>query len=97
MPKATRTLLTSLAEPDGLANLITNMGVEKCQNAAPAYREATEYALEAFDLAHVGLYIDAGHAGWLGWDGNLPLTAELYAELWANAGKPKSTRGIITK
>ncbi|KAH6669624.1 exoglucanase-6A [Plectosphaerella plurivora] len=83
-------------EPDGLANLITNLGVEKCANAASAYRESTEYALEAFDLANVGLYIDAGHAGWLGWDGNLPLTAELYGELYRNAGSPKSTRGIVT-
>lgn len=72
------------------------MAVERCQVAAPAYREATEYALAAFDLAHVAVYIDAGHAGWLGWDGNLPLTAELYAELYQNAGSPASTRGIIT-
>lgn len=61
-----------------------------------AYRESTEYALAALDMAHVALYIDAGHAGWLGWDGNLPLTAELYAELYRNAGSPKSTRGLVT-
>ncbi|KAM0329517.1 hypothetical protein ACHAQA_004826 [Verticillium albo-atrum] len=83
-------------EPDGLANLITNMGVEKCVNAAPAYREATEYALAALDFANVAIYIDAGHAGWLGWDGNLQPTAELYAELYKNAGSPKAVRGIVT-
>ncbi|KEY72263.1 hypothetical protein S7711_00262 [Stachybotrys chartarum IBT 7711] len=83
-------------EPDGLANLITNMGVEACAIASPAYREATEYALAALDLPHVAVYLDAGHAGWLGWDGNLPLTAELYAELYHNAGSPNSTRGLVT-
>lgn len=72
------------------------MEVEKCANAAPAYREATEYALAALDFPNVGLYIDAGHAGWLGWDGNLPLTAELYAELYRNAGSPASTRGLVS-
>jgi cellulose 1,4-beta-cellobiosidase len=83
-------------EPDGLANLITNMGVEKCANAASAYRESTEYALAALDLENVGLYIDAGHAGWLGWGANLEPTAQVYGELYKAAGSPKSTRGLVT-
>jgi cellulose 1,4-beta-cellobiosidase len=83
-------------EPDGLANLVTNMGVEKCQGAAPAYRESTEYALAALDLPNVAVYIDAGHAGWLGWPANLGPTAEIYAEIYKNAGSPKSTRGLVT-
>ncbi|KAF3359109.1 hypothetical protein VdG1_02671 [Verticillium dahliae VDG1] len=83
-------------EPDGLANLVTNMAVEKCANAASAYREATEYGLAALNFANVAIYIDAGHAGWLGWDGNLQPTAELYAELYKNAGSPKAVRGVVT-
>jgi cellulose 1,4-beta-cellobiosidase len=83
-------------EPDGLANLITNMGVPKCSNAASAYRESTEYALAALDLPNVAVYLDAGHAGWLGWEANLPPTAQVYAEIYKSAGSPKSTRGLVT-
>ncbi|KAH7317076.1 exoglucanase-6A [Stachybotrys elegans] len=83
-------------EPDGLANLITNMGVPKCANAASAYRESTEYALAALDLPNVAVYLDAGHAGWLGWEANLPSTAEVYAEIYTSAGSPNSTRGLVT-
>lgn len=42
------------------------MGVEKCAEAADAYVEATVYALGQLDLENVAIYIDAGHAGWLG-------------------------------
>lgn len=72
------------------------MGVQRCANAAPAYREVTEYALEALDFPNVAIYIDAGHAGWLGWDGNLQPTAELYAEVYRNAGSPRAVRGLVT-
>ena len=57
----------SRLEPDGLANLITNMEVEKCAEAADAYTESTVYALSELDLENVAIYIDAGHTGWLGW------------------------------
>ncbi|WYZ44595.1 hypothetical protein EsH8_VII_001031 [Colletotrichum jinshuiense] len=83
-------------EPDGLANLITNLGVEKCANAAAAYKEGTDYAFKTLNLENVAIYVDAGHAGWLGWDANLQPTAELYAELYKTAGSPKAVRGIVT-
>ena len=54
------------AEPDGLANLITNMGVEKCAGAADAYTESTIYALSELDHENVAIYMDLAHAGWLG-------------------------------
>lgn len=41
-------------------------------------------------------YIDAGHAGWLGWDANLGPAAKLFAQIWSDAGKPKSLRGLVT-
>lgn len=85
-----------MAEPDGLANLITNMGVPKCENAAPVYREVTEYALETLNLPNVAIYIDAGHAGWLGWEGNLAPTAAEYASVYRNAGSPRAVRGLVT-
>ncbi|KAF6833699.1 cellobiohydrolase II [Colletotrichum plurivorum] len=90
------TRIVFVYEPDGLANLITNMGVPKCQQAAPAYREATDYAFKTLDLPNVAIYVDAGHAGWLGWDANLRPTAELYAEVYKKAGSPKAVRGLVT-
>ncbi|WQF86911.1 Putative glycoside hydrolase, family 6, 1, 4-beta cellobiohydrolase [Colletotrichum destructivum] len=83
-------------EPDGLANLITNMAVPKCAGAADAYKEGTEYALKTLNLENVAIYIDGGHAGWVGWADNLKPTAELYAELYKKAGSPKSVRGIVS-
>lgn len=55
-------------EPDGLANLITNLGVSKCANAASAIKEVTVYAWQKLNLPNIAMYIDAGHAGWLGWE-----------------------------
>ena len=54
-------------EPDGLANLVTNMGVEKCANAAQAYHESSVYAVSTLNMPNVAIYLDGGHAGWLGW------------------------------
>ncbi|KXH30517.1 glycosyl hydrolase family 6 [Colletotrichum simmondsii] len=83
-------------EPDGLANLITNMNVAKCTGAADAYKEGTDYAFKTLNLDNVAIYVDAGHAGWLGWEANLKPTAELYSELYKKAGSPKAVRGLVT-
>lgn len=58
-------------EPDSLANLVTNMAVEKCAAAAPVYEEGIAYAISQLQFDHVHLYIDAAHGGWLGWNDNL--------------------------
>jgi cellulose 1,4-beta-cellobiosidase len=42
------------------------------------------------------MYLDAGHAGWLGWDANISPAAKLYAEIYNKAGKPKAVRGLAT-
>jgi cellulose 1,4-beta-cellobiosidase len=42
------------------------------------------------------MYLDAGHAGWLGWDANIGPGAKLYAEIYNKAGKPKAVRGLAT-
>jgi len=60
-------------EPDSLANLVTNMGIEACANAAPVYEEGIAYAIQRLQVPNVHLYIDASHGGWLGWADNLPL------------------------
>lgn len=42
------------------------------------------------------MYLDAGHAGWLGWPANLQPAANLFAQVYSNASKPASVRGLAT-
>ncbi|KEZ46597.1 Cellulase [Scedosporium apiospermum] len=83
-------------EPDSLANMVTNMNVQKCANAASTYKELTIYALKQLSLPNTALYLDAGHAGWLGWPANIGPAAELFGQIYRDAGKPKSVRGLVT-
>jgi len=85
-----------ILEPDSLGNLVTNMAVEKCAGAAEAYKNGVAYAIQRLQLPNVHLYIDATHGGWLGWDGNLPLAAELFAEVLGRAGANAKIRGFAT-
>lgn len=89
-----RTIL--VIEPDSLANMVTNMGVAKCAGAASSYKELTKYTMKTLDLPHVAQYLDAGHAGWLGWPANMEPAAKLFADLYKDAGKPASVRGLAT-
>jgi cellulose 1,4-beta-cellobiosidase len=43
-----------------------------------------------------GMYLDAGHAGWLGWPANLDPAAAYFASVYEKAGKPKRVRGLVT-
>ncbi|PKY02029.1 cellobiohydrolase II [Aspergillus campestris IBT 28561] len=85
-----------LIEPDSLANLVTNLNVPKCANAQAAYMECVSYALKELDLPNVSMYIDAGHAGWLGWAANVGPAATLYASVYKDAGSPAAVRGLAT-
>ena len=42
------------------------------------------------------MYLDGGHAGWLGWPANLTPAATLYAQVYNDAGAPAALRGIAT-
>lgn len=79
-----------------MANLVTNLSVSKCSNAQSAYLECINYALTNLNLANVAMYIDAGHAGWLGWSANLSPAATLFAEVYKNASSPAAVRGLAT-
>ncbi len=83
-------------EPDSLGNLVTNMGIELCANAADTYRAGIAHAIASLQYDHVNLYIDAAHGGWLGWDGNLPLAAKEFATVVKLAGTGKKIRGFVT-
>jgi cellulose 1,4-beta-cellobiosidase len=85
-----------VVEPDSLANLVTNTNVAKCANAQSAYLECVNYAVQQLNLPNVAMYLDAGHAGWLGWSANLQPAATLFANVYTNAGKPAALRGLAT-
>ncbi|WP_243400877.1 MULTISPECIES: glycoside hydrolase family 6 protein [Isoptericola] len=69
-------------EPDSLPNLVTNMSEPKCQESAPYYREGTAYALDRlYEAGNVYSYIDAAHAGWLGWDSNAGPAVDVFQEV----------------
>lgn len=72
------------------------MGVTKCANAAKAYRECTQYAISQLNLPNVSMYLDAGHAGWLGWAANIGPAAKLFADVYKAAGSPAAVRGLAT-
>ncbi|MGN6241212.1 MAG: glycoside hydrolase family 6 protein [Cellulosimicrobium cellulans] len=85
-------------EPDSLPNLITNISTPDCQASAPYYREGVKYALDALhDVGNVYSYIDAAHAGWLGWPSNGGPAAKLFKEvvLSTDAGYA-SVAGFVT-
>ncbi len=76
--------IIAIVEPDSLPNLITNTGVPKCQEAAGAggYVENITYAINKLHaLSNVYLYLDIGHAGWLGWPANFNPAVTLYTNL----------------
>ncbi|KAI8692476.1 hypothetical protein LRP88_07403 [Fusarium phalaenopsidis] len=83
-------------EPDSLANLVTNMDVAKCAKAHDAYISLTNYAVTELNLPNVAMYLDAGHAGWLGWPNNQGPAAKLFASIYKDAGKPAALRGLAT-
>lgn len=83
-------------EPDSLANMVTNLNVAKCANAQSTYLSLTNYAITTLNLANVAMYLDAGHAGWLGWPANIGPAAQLFAGVYNNASKPAAVRGLAT-
>lgn len=76
--------------------MVTNMNVARCQEAEPAYIAGTEYAVKALNFPNVAMYMDAGHAGWLGWEANLAPAAKLFARIYTESGKPAALRGLVT-
>ncbi|PPQ98813.1 hypothetical protein CVT24_003367 [Panaeolus cyanescens] len=88
--------VVAVIEPDSLANLVTNLSVAKCSGAASAYKECTTYAMQQLNSVGVYMYLDAGHAGWLGWPANIDPAAKLFADLYKAAGSPKFVRGLAT-
>jgi cellulase/cellobiase CelA1 len=65
--------IAAVIEVDSIPNLITNLSIAKCTQAAGTggYVEGISYALNRLSaLPNVYSYLDAAHSGWLGWDNN---------------------------
>lgn len=72
------------------------MNVAKCSGAADVYKRSVIYALTQLSTVGVYMYMDAGHAGWLGWSANLGPAAQLFAGIYKSAGASKYIRGFAT-
>jgi cellulose 1,4-beta-cellobiosidase len=83
-----------ILEPDSLSNLVTNMGRPRCEGAAAIYKRGIAYAITKLSLPNVFLYLEAAHAGWLGFPRNIGRAAKVYQEVLSMAGGPDRIRGF---
>jgi cellulose 1,4-beta-cellobiosidase len=88
--------IVAVVEPDSLPNLATNMSVPKCAQSETAYRTSIAYAVSKLAMPHVSLYLDAAHAGWLGWNGNRTKIAQIFKQVLTEAGGAEKIRGFAT-
>ena len=88
--------IVAIIEPDSLANLTTNQFVPKCAASNEAYRNSVVYAIKRLAMPNVSVYLDAAHAGWLGWDGNREKMAKVFRRVLDEAGGPDMIRGFAT-
>lgn len=88
--------IVAIVEPDSLPNIVTNMNVPKCAASEQPYRRSVAYAISKLSMPHVYLYLDAAHAGWLGWDDNRARAAQVYREVLNSAGGVDKIRGFAT-
>jgi cellulose 1,4-beta-cellobiosidase len=88
--------VAAIVEPDSLANVATNLDHPKCAASADVYRRSIAYAIRTLSMPNVTLYLDAAHAGWLGWDGNRTKMARVFADVFALAGGEGNVRGFAT-
>jgi len=88
--------IVAIVEPDSLPNLATNMTVPKCAASDKVYRSATAYAVSKLNMPQVSIYLDAAHAGWLGWEGNRQRIAKIYRDVLTEAGGVDKIRGFAT-
>ena len=88
--------IVTILEPDSLPNIATNTDKPKCASADPVYRHSIAAAIKALQLPNVSVYLDAAHAGWLGWDGNREKIAKIFKSVLDDAGGPGTIHGFAT-
>ncbi|MFI2432951.1 glycoside hydrolase family 6 protein [Streptomyces sp. NPDC018693] len=99
-PKYQDIRITTVIEPDGLPNLVTNTSDPECAaaRASGIQVRAVRYALDQLHaIPNVYTYLDFAHSGWLGWDTNLGPTVQLYTDVakGTRAGL-SSVDGLVT-
>jgi len=86
-----------IIEPDSLPNLATNTADPHCGNSATvaAYEQGIPYAIQTLRKAcpTCGMYVDAAHSGWLGWQNNMQSFAQEVKKLGIT---PSLVRGFAT-
>jgi cellulose 1,4-beta-cellobiosidase len=85
-----------ILEPDSLGNLVTNMNIPKCAEARDVYVNETAYAIRKLGLPNVSIYLDAAHAGWLGWDHHRENVIKVFKKVLKAAGGNDAIRGFAT-
>lgn len=83
-------------EPDSLPNMISNLGVEKCAVSQQVYLHSVAYAISKLSLPNVSIYLDAAHAGWLGWEANQRRMVDLVVDVLEMAGGVSRIRGFAS-
>jgi cellulose 1,4-beta-cellobiosidase len=88
--------IAAIVEPDSLPNLATNLSIPKCAASEAAYRAGVAYAIQKLSAPNVSLYLDAAHAGWLGWPDNTAKIVTIFSEVLTAAGGADKIRGFAT-
>jgi cellulose 1,4-beta-cellobiosidase len=83
-----------ILEPDSLSNLVTNLERPRCHDAEGIYKRGIAYAISKLSLPNVFVYLEAAHAGWLGFPKNISRAAKLYNEVLTMAGGANRIRGF---
>jgi len=84
-----------IVEPDSLANLVTNLeSTPACAASESYYLDGHAYLIKKLGvLPHVAMYLDIGHAFWLGWDDNREKAGKVYSKV-ISSGSPGKVRGF---
>ncbi|KAG4091709.1 glycoside hydrolase family 6 protein [Neocallimastix lanati (nom. inval.)] len=84
-----------IVEPDSLANMVTNLdSTPACRDSERYYMDGHAYLIQKFGvLPHVAMYLDIGHAFWLGWDDNRQKAGKVYSKV-IQSGAPGKVRGF---
>jgi len=84
-------------EPDSLANIITYIeSTPACVDSEKYYLDGHAYLIQKFGTyPHVAMYLDIGHALWLGWDDNRQGAAKVYSKV-IKSGSPGKVRGFAS-
>jgi len=84
-------------EPNSLVNLVTNLeNIPACADSEKYYLDGHAYLIKKFGShPHVAMYLDIGHAFWLGWDDKRASAAKIYSKV-INSGAPGKVRGFAS-